>query len=89
MSNNNWNSITNPISGEKYSIFSSEGRTLLKQYLRLVKNYQNGGSTGQVGGDYFLDPNAQHIAGQAEVVGYKQVPHHPPYPEVSDATNTV
>ena len=38
-----WNSITNPLSGEKYSIFSSNGRELLKQYLRLVKTHQAGG----------------------------------------------
>ncbi len=43
----NWNSITHPISGEKLSIFSSNGRELLKQYLRLVKTHQAGGKDAQ------------------------------------------
>tara|TARA_B100000131_G_scaffold237159_1_gene229212 strand:- start:127 stop:546 length:420 start_codon:yes stop_codon:yes gene_type:complete len=58
-----WNSITNPISGEKYSIFSSNGRELLKQYLRLVKTHQSGG-------DYRLDLGAEPVGGLPPVAGY-------------------
>ena len=58
-----WNSITNPLSGEKYSIFSSNGRELLKQYLRLVK-------THQAGGDYRLDVGAEPVGGLPPVAGY-------------------
>ena len=36
-----FNFIYNPLTNEKYSIFSYEGKSLLKQY---IKDYQTGGS---------------------------------------------
>ena len=81
-----WNSITNPLSGEKYSIFSSNGRELLKEYLRLVKTHQAGGKdtqeepsplpsvissyNHQAGGDYRLDLGAEPVGGLPPVTGY-------------------
>ena len=59
-----WNFITNPINGEKLSIFSSAGRELLKSYLKVIKNQQTGGN-------YFLDTSAEPVGGQAPVVGYE------------------
>ena len=56
-----WNTITHPNTGVKHSIFSNEGRELIKSYLRIVKTYQ-------AGGDYRF--GAEPIAGQAPVVAY-------------------
>ena len=61
-----WTTIQNPTSGMKYSIFSSEGRELLKSYLRLVKEHQ----AGQAGGEYRLDLGAEPVAGLPPVEGY-------------------
>ena len=36
-----YSNITNPKSGEKYSIFSKEGKSILKKY---IKVYKSGGS---------------------------------------------
>ena len=38
-----FNYIYNPLTNDKYSIFSYEGKTLLKQY---IKEYQTGGTGG-------------------------------------------
>ena len=56
-----WNTITHPNTGVKHSIFSNEGRELIKSYLKMVK-------THQAGGDYRF--GAEPIAGQAPVVAY-------------------
>ena len=61
-----WTTIQNPTSGMKYSIFSTNGRELLKSYLRLVKEHQ----AGQAGGEYRLDLGAEPVAGLPPVAGY-------------------
>jgi hypothetical protein len=45
-----FNFIYNPLINEKYSIFSYEGKSLLKQY---IKDYQTGGSKLYTVADYY------------------------------------
>lgn len=49
-----FNNITDPSNGNIYSIFSAEGKTLLKSYVKAVSNVQAGGGAHVEGG---ADPN--------------------------------
>lgn len=42
--------ITHPISNIAYSVYSNEGKTLLKHYVKLLQTMQSGGSGGRAGG---------------------------------------
>ena len=71
------NYIINPLTNEVYSIFSDDGKKLLKEYVRF---YQTGGSEGEEEDDYEKDL-AEFVEQDAEACNNSQ------YREVGDCDN--